>query len=550
MKKISLYIMALLTIGLASCKEDIESPQRPASNPQQRQFQEADIAFTANSSLTTIDLRDVKEKDAPINLGNIQIKNALPTGMRLKAVVKIWREGLDDFDRDAVKLDAEDITSDGNINIMKSKLHELYIDKFTLDPAEAKLNLLTTLYTVEGDESMASVGLPETGNYGKYQVTFEPYDDGVRIADSYFAVVANNSGTGYTAYEMTHKIDEDLLKPESELTEEQLKRKKREENVYDNPIFEVTIEALKDAEDVRLDTKYAMVSVDDKDTFMGDNSKTDLLYGKSDEDGKLKKGGPLFVGPYDDGAARYKVTIDMRELNIIIQEQFDRPLWYLYTNPNKNMKYGDNETSRNYMFYKKDATTFTYTTFWKNDDNGVSYMNVKVWDAKAMNAKNENAAWGYEKRSGERPESGKLTQGKYWLGPKAEGWYTMTVTMDEKAKPAVHNYEFTAIAAPTESYTSISIIAEDGTEKDLVQNKAASHNWNLLDYEFTEETKVKFRANHDNSKTWGGNGSQSINVAVYTLPQGDQYITVPAGKYDIYLNDITGDWSILQLQDE
>jgi hypothetical protein len=34
---------------------------------------------------------------------------------------------------------------------------------------------------------------------------------------------------------------------------------------------------------------------------------------------------------------------------------------------------------------------------------------------------------------------------------------------------------------------------------------------------------------------------------VYTLPKGSTDITVPAGKYDFYLNDITGDWTILKV---
>ena len=97
----------------------------------------------------------------------------------------------------------------------------------------------------------------------------------------------------------------------------------------------------------------------------------------------------------------------------------------------------------------------------------------------------------------------------------------------------------------TEKYNKISIVGANG-EKDLTQCKVAPHNWYLLDYEVTAETKVKFRANPADTKVWGGDGSQPITPVVYTLPTGDKEITVPAGTYDIFLNDITGNWTILK----
>ena len=195
------------------------------------------------------------------------------------------------------------------------------------------------------------------------------------------------------------------------------------------------------------------------------------------------------------------------------------------------------------MFYKTSETTFTYTTFWANNTNGSSQFNVKVWEREAMLANATPNSWGFNGGSkDERLVSGDFKKAGGWLGPVTEGWYTFTITMDEENN--IHKYQWTAVQE-TEKYNQISIVGANG-EKDLTQCKVAPHNWYLLDYEVTAETKVKFRANHADTKVWGGDGSQPITPVVYTLPTGDKEITVLAGTYDIFLNDITGNWTILK----
>jgi hypothetical protein len=203
------------------------------------------------------------------------------------------------------------------------------------------------------------------------------------------------------------------------------------------------------------------------------------------------------------------------------------------------------------MFYKSDETTFTYTTMWPNDDNGKSVYNVKVWEREDMLANLATNTWGFDGTAkGTRKEQGNFAQPGQWLGPLTEGWYTFTITMDEENNK--HSYKWTSIPAPTTSYTNISIIGTingSNWDKDfeLKQCAKAPHNWCLLDFELTAEAKLKFRANNNrDTKDWGGDGSQPISPVVYTLPKGSSDITVPAGKYDFYLNDITGDWTILK----
>jgi hypothetical protein len=204
------------------------------------------------------------------------------------------------------------------------------------------------------------------------------------------------------------------------------------------------------------------------------------------------------------------------------------------------------------MYYKQDETTFSYTTFYPNNSTGKSWLSVKVWEREAMNAGDEANAWGYDGTGTKvRPETGGLKLAGLAIGPATEGWYTMTITMDEEKNK--HKYSFVSIEEPTTSYTNISIIGTingSNWDKDfeLKQCAKAPHNWCLLDFELTAEAKLKFRANNNwDTKDWGGDGSQPISNVVYTLPKGSTDITVPAGKYDFYLNDITGDWTILKV---
>ena len=217
------------------------------------------------------------------------------------------------------------------------------------------------------------------------------------------------------------------------------------------------------------------------------------------------------------------------------------------------MKIEGTDTYENYMLYKSDETTFTYTTFWPNNANGSSQYNFKIWEREAMLVKATTNVWGFNGGSKDaRVESGDLKKGGQWLGPVTEGWYTFTITMDEEND--VHKYQWTAVTAPTTEYTNISVVGTiNGSnwdkDFDLTQCAKAPHNWALLGLELTADAKLKFRANHNwDTKDWGGDGSQPINPVVYTLPTGSKDIEVPAGTYNFYLNDITGEWNILKVK--
>lgn len=515
--------MALLTTVFAACGDDYSVSTPPQSNPQESILQPSDISFNG-TEVGALDLNQLIVNDNPIALGTVAVKaGAMPRNTMMKARIDIAKSA--DYS-DAVTIEGESMAATDVVSVLPSSLQAAYYNNFTHNPNLTRLYMRVRLFTVTDGTSEAIVGTPGSNFYGNYNVNFTPVNEkGIYISTAYYAVVKGADGN-WNETKFTHSAAD----------------------VYDDPVFTTTIDALKNDADVRLDTEYLIVATEDLGKLKaGDLS---VAFGKGEGEGILK-GGPAFVGPAADGAAKYNLTINMEKQTLVSEPVIQFYCYFLYTNSGSNMKIEAPETSRNYMFYKTAPTTFTYTTFWPNNSGGKSVYNAKVWERAAMLANATTKTWGFAGRATEaRTESGTFAQPGQWLGPLSEGWYTLTIEMDEEKN--IRKYQWSAAAAPTVTYSSISLIGTINgtnwdTDFDLTECKKAPHNWCLLDFQLTSETKLKFRANHNwDTKDWGGDGSQPIAQTIYTLPKGSTDITVPAGTYDFYLNDITGDWSILQ----
>lgn len=525
--------MSLLAAAFAACSEDYPAESGPQANPQESALQSSAITFNP-ADVTTIDLSQyandegIIDNDSPIALGSVSVaEGAMPANTIMKAKIDISRQ--QDF-AEFIKVDAESMAETNVVSVLPSTLQAAYYNSFTHNPNETTMYVRVSLFTVTNGTSEAMVGNPAASDFyrGNYTVSFTPVNEkGIYISTAYYAVQKDLEGN-WTETVFEHS----------------------EVDVYDDPVFTCSIEALKNEAGVRFDTEYYIVAAEDLDAFMNGN-KT-VAFGKGEGEG-VAKGGDPFVGPATDGASKYNLTLNMEKQAIVIEPEIHFYCYYLFANPSKSMKKGEGETNRHYMFYKTNETTFTYTTLWPglpDDSQDRPWFNIKIWERDDMNANNETKAWGYDgKATGKRAMKGKLKLPGQWLGPETPGWYTLTIVMDEENDS--HTYQFTAIDAPEKEYEHISIIgtingSDWGTDYDLVQCKGAPHNWCLLDFELTEDAELKFRANHEWNGDWGGDGSQPVSPVVYTITTGNENIKVPAGKYDFYLNDITGDWIILK----
>ena len=261
----------------------------------------------------------------------------------------------------------------------------------------------------------------------------------------------------------------------------------------------------------------------------GDDSEAGMI---------VYEGDPLYEDgvqtPVITGTGSYIITIDMNNLTYTVTR--DEAKYYITGNVNSW-----SDSSIENMFYGAGSNTYCYTTLWTGawDLKFWDYDNIGTWDN----------AWGTAV-DGDDSYSGSLineSSGSF-ESPSAE-YYTLTIDMTNLT------YEWTLLddQNPTE-YTSISIIGDFnswGGDLDLTELSGAPHNW-YARQTIDSDGGLKFRANYAWDINWGAEESDlTIGETYYgTTARDGNNITVPAGTYDFYLNDITGMWNIVPVEEE
>lgn len=191
------------------------------------------------------------------------------------------------------------------------------------------------------------------------------------------------------------------------------------------------------------------------------------------------------------------------------------------------------------MFYGAGSNTYSYTTYWTGawDLKIWAYDDIGNWDLCFGTAVD-----GDDSASGELIGSGANS----FESPSA-GYWTLTIDMGSQTYTWTEEDQ-----APTE-YSYISLIGgfnSWGGDVDLEQLSGAPHNW-YVETTISEDTELKFRANHDWSTSWGVDssaaGTNELGDAYY-LTTGIDNIVVAAGTYKFYFNDITGMWNIVAVE--
>ncbi len=137
------------------------------------------------------------------------------------------------------------------------------------------------------------------------------------------------------------------------------------------------------------------------------------------------------------------------------------------------------------------------------------------------------------------------------ISSPAAGYYTCSVDMTNMT------YSFEEVAETPSSYSTISITGDFNSWdtsapvelSPLVGNDSSQdyHNWYVLNCEIGSDGGLKFIANHGWDVNWGAAVDIASN-SYGTGTQGGDNITVPAGTYNIYLNDITGDFVFVAVE--
>lgn len=233
-----------------------------------------------------------------------------------------------------------------------------------------------------------------------------------------------------------------------------------------------------------------------------------------------------------NGEGTFEITFDARNFTYTVTRS--EAMYYIVGAMNKPTAWTAGTQN---MLYTQGGNVYSYTTLWEGD------ANLKIWDSKSLG--NWDVCWGSQV-DGDTSLSGSLINSKAQAikAPTTDEYYTFTMDMNAQT------YTWTKLDPATiTDYTSVSLIGgfnnwdENGTEVDLAE--VAPHNWyGVMTLE--ADSELKFRANHGWDVSWGC-ADKSVPLGdSYYLPIGGDNITISAGTYAFYLNDITGEWNIVR----
>jgi hypothetical protein len=310
MKKLNIFMSALLGLGLASCSENFDPEVGPQSNAQESVLQVGDV--TVNTLLPdAISLADYIDEEngteKPISIGLATVKEgAMPENTVLHAEVMYSRDpSFTDF-----ALTEAEVNDAGEITLSPSSLQEAYFNVITKNPNTTTLYMRTVLGTVTGGDAAAIIGKPGENFYAEKAVQFTPLNK-LTIAPAYYIVGGPNSDWAGSAVNRSIKFQHSG------------------EDVYVDPVFTVTFNAADG------DTWFAIADDQACDAISsGDWSQLYGIVGGDSEakEGKIARRSELgadnsFKVPA--GAKKIRVTLNMMEQTYKVEAVSIADAYYL-----------------------------------------------------------------------------------------------------------------------------------------------------------------------------------------------------------------------------
>ena len=233
-------------------------------------------------------------------------------------------------------------------------------------------------------------------------------------------------------------------------------------------------------------------------------------------------------------AGTYQMTINMMDYTYSIKQI--APEYYLV---GALQSWSDQNMSC--LMTAETAMVQNFTTKWTGD------ANLKIWLGSDF-GKWDNA-FGSASGDGVSAAEGKLkANGGAIVCPEKDAYYTFTADF------STMTYKWTKLANqnPTE-FKYVSLIGvggkwNEGDDIDLKQ--VAPHNWYLAKQEIPAGG-LKIRADHKwrDDGNWGfAEGQNYESKGTLITSGGSSNISVPAGTYNIYFNDITGAYAFVEVK--
>lgn len=231
-------------------------------------------------------------------------------------------------------------------------------------------------------------------------------------------------------------------------------------------------------------------------------------------------------------AGMYSLTLNMMDYTYTLKEIV--PEYYIVGAMQRWNS--DAERGKTCMLYPQSKMIHSYTTQFKDD------ANLKLWLGSDFG--NWDACYGAAD-DGSNAVSGTLVNVDAGAAvcPEKGAFYTFTADFSSMT------YTWTKLENQTpKAYTTISLIGafngwDQATNADL--KEVTPHNWVRSAIALTEG-QLKFCANDDWADSWGGTGNDGdVNVADQnsgkTVYNGKNMFA-PAGTYNVFFNDITGEY--------
>ncbi|MCD8282763.1 MAG: hypothetical protein LUC22_05880 [Prevotella sp.] len=224
-------------------------------------------------------------------------------------------------------------------------------------------------------------------------------------------------------------------------------------------------------------------------------------------------------------AGTYRMTINMMDYTYEISALASE--FYITGNPNSWA------SDAGCMFYPEGDNVYSFTgefnaswdaKIWSGDDLG-DWDNIYGCEASKDNVGDWSGSLVYS--NGDQSHIGCITS------PSA-GLYTLYVNMGTMT----YWWEEADQSAP--SYSLVSITGDFNGWGDYIDmTEAGAHNW-YVEATIPSDGGLKFLVDHDWTTNWGATFTVSTDTYYGVGVQNGDNITVPAGTYRIYLNDITG----------
>ena len=217
MKKLNIFMSALLGIAFTACTENFDPEVGPQSYLPESPLATSDVTMTSEAS--TINIESLIEAGNPITIGTASVREgAMPVNTVLKATVDFASDP--NFEK-FITLPAS-IDENNLITVSASDLQDEYFNNITRNPKTTNLYMRTTLYTVTNGAAEAIIGKPGENYYAVQNVQFTPLFK-VQISPVYYVIGAAGGWS-----------------PDGARTQ---KFEHSDADVYDDPIFTITIDS-------------------------------------------------------------------------------------------------------------------------------------------------------------------------------------------------------------------------------------------------------------------------------------------------------------------